>query len=70
AGAGVVALVWGMLAAWGVAEFVLDADFVPAPGQALAIILVGAVLNLIAGLVFAARPLRLRPAGVLRVQAG
>ncbi|MEM6973307.1 MAG: FtsX-like permease family protein [Pseudomonadota bacterium] len=70
AGAGVVALLWGTVAAWGVAEFVLDAEFAPAPGQALAIILGGAVLNLGAGLAFAARPLRLRPAGVLRVQAG
>ncbi|MEL6209320.1 MAG: hypothetical protein AAFR44_03925, partial [Pseudomonadota bacterium] len=34
------------------------------------IVIGGAVLNLVAGLAFAARPLRLRPAGVLRTQAG
>ncbi|MEL6336337.1 MAG: FtsX-like permease family protein [Pseudomonadota bacterium] len=68
--AGVVALIWGSVAAWAVTAFVLDGDFALAPLQALAVILGGALLNLIAGLAFAARPLRLRPAGVLRAEAG
>ncbi|MEM9760777.1 MAG: hypothetical protein AAF933_16170, partial [Pseudomonadota bacterium] len=44
--------------------------FVLAPGAALLIVAGGALLNLLAGLGFAARPLRLRPAGVLRMQEG
>ncbi|MEM6422958.1 MAG: FtsX-like permease family protein, partial [Pseudomonadota bacterium] len=68
--AGVIALIWGAVAAWGVTVFVLDGDFALAPGPALAVVLGGAVLNLAAGLLFAARPLRLRPAGVLRAEAG
>ncbi|MEM8819211.1 MAG: FtsX-like permease family protein [Pseudomonadota bacterium] len=68
--AGFVALLWGSLAAWGVTRFVLDGDFALAPGAALAVVAGGAFLNLLAGLVFAARPLRLRPAGVLRMQEG
>ncbi|MEM6486955.1 MAG: FtsX-like permease family protein [Pseudomonadota bacterium] len=68
--AALVALVWGSAAAWGVTTFVLDGDFALAVGPALVVVAIGAGLNLLAGLVFAARPLRLRPAGVLRVQAG
>ncbi|MEL6264972.1 MAG: FtsX-like permease family protein, partial [Pseudomonadota bacterium] len=68
--AGLVALAWGTIAAWAVAVNVLDTEFWPAPGQAALIVIGGAVLNLVAGLAFAARPLRLRPAGVLRTQAG
>ncbi|MEO0822356.1 MAG: FtsX-like permease family protein, partial [Pseudomonadota bacterium] len=68
--AGFVALLWGSLAAWGVTTAVLDADFALEPVTGLLIVLGGAGLNLAAGLVFAARPLRLRPAGVLRAQEG
>ncbi|MEM8595001.1 MAG: FtsX-like permease family protein [Pseudomonadota bacterium] len=68
--AGLIALAWGSVAAWAVTVFVLDGDFALAPGAALAIVAGGAVLNLAAGLAFAARPLRLRPAGVLRMQEG
>ncbi|MEM7496988.1 MAG: FtsX-like permease family protein [Pseudomonadota bacterium] len=71
AAAGIVALAWGSVAAWGVTRFVLEGDaFVLAPGAALAIVAGGAFLNLLAGIGFAARPLRLRPAGVLRMQEG
>ncbi|MEL6575020.1 MAG: FtsX-like permease family protein [Pseudomonadota bacterium] len=71
AAAGLVALAWGSAAAWAVTRFVLQGDaFVLAPGAALVIVAGGALLNLLAGLGFAARPLRLRPAGVLRMQEG
>jgi len=68
--AGVVALIWGMVAGWAATRFTLEAPFVPQPGAALALVLGGAALNLVAGLAFARRPLRLRPAGVLRQAAG
>ncbi|MCL5775773.1 FtsX-like permease family protein [Limibaculum sp. FT325] len=68
--AGLVALIWGTLAAWAVTHFVLDADFTLRIGPALAVVLGGAALNLLAGLTFSARPLRLRPARVLRMAAG
>jgi putative ABC transport system permease protein len=68
--AGLVALAWGSVAAWAVTTAVLRADFALAPVSALAIVLGGAALNLVAGLAFAARPLKLSPATVLRVQEG
>jgi putative ABC transport system permease protein len=68
--AGVVALVWGLAAAWAATHYVLDGPFVLQPGVALAVVAGGAGLNLLAGLFFAARPLRLRPGQVLRRAAG
>jgi putative ABC transport system permease protein len=68
--AGVVALVWGLAAAWAATRFLLDGPFVLQPGAALSVVAGGAGLNLLAGLFFAARPLRLRPAQVLRRAAG
>ena len=68
--AGVAALLWGLAAAWGATRFVLDGPFVLQPGAALAVVAGGAALNLVAGLFFAARPLRLRPGQVLRRAAG
>ncbi len=68
--AGVVALLWGLIAAWAATRFVLDGPFVFQPGAALAVVAGGAGLNLLAGLLFAAGPLRLRPGQVLRRAAG
>ena len=68
--AGVMALAWGLVAAWGATRFVLDGPFVFQPGAALAVVAGGAALNLLAGLGFAVRPLRLRPGQVLRRAAG
>ncbi|MDT8345192.1 MAG: FtsX-like permease family protein, partial [Thermohalobaculum sp.] len=68
--AGLVALGWGTLAAWAVTFFVLDADFTLRIGPTVAVVTGGAALNLLAGLAFSARPLRLRPARVLRMAAG
>jgi putative ABC transport system permease protein len=68
--AGVVALAWGLVAAWAATRFLLDGPFVLQPGVALMVIAGGASLNLLAGLFFAARPLRMRPGQVLRRAAG
>jgi putative ABC transport system permease protein len=68
--AGAVALIWGLAAAWGATRFLLDGPFVFQPDVAIGIVAAGALLNLLAGLVFVARPLRLRPAQVLRQAAG
>ena len=68
--AGLVALAWGMTAGWAATRFLLEAGFAPAPGTALAVVAGGAGLSLAAGLGFAWRPLRLRPAAVLRQSAG
>jgi len=68
--AGLVALGWGLVAAWAATRFVLHAAFVFDPGAALMVVAAGIGLNLAAGLAFAARPLRLRPGQVLRRAAG
>jgi len=68
--AGVVALVWGLTAAWAATRFLLDGPFVLQPVVALTVVAGGAGLNLLAGMFFAARPLRLRPGQVLRRAAG
>lgn len=68
AAAGIVALVAGSAAGWGVMTFVMDAPFRLAWGSALAIIAGGVLATLLAGLAFAWRPLAARPARVLRAQ--
>ncbi|PRY92706.1 putative ABC transport system permease protein [Hasllibacter halocynthiae] len=68
AAAGAVALVAGCLGAWGVVTFVMQADYSVAWGNALLIVAGGAAMTLLAGLAFAWRPLRARPAGVLRAR--
>ncbi|MEM6548092.1 MAG: FtsX-like permease family protein [Pseudomonadota bacterium] len=67
--AAVVALVWGSLAAWGVTRFLLDADFILRIWPAVWVLLGGMGLSLLTGLVFSLKPLRLRPATVLRQSA-
>jgi putative ABC transport system permease protein len=67
---GVVALLWGLVAAWAATRFLLDGPFVFQPVTALVVVAGGAGLNLVAGLIFSARPLRLRPGQVLRRAAG
>ncbi|MBY8975439.1 FtsX-like permease family protein [Rhodobacteraceae bacterium NNCM2] len=68
--AGLVALIWGSIAAWAVSTYVFDASFVLAPSAALIAVGGGALLNLIASTSFAARALNKRPAHVLRNTAG
>jgi putative ABC transport system permease protein len=66
--AGVVAVVAGGLAGWSVMTFVMDSDYRFEPVSAIGIVLGGVLATLIAGLVFALRPLAARPAQTLRAQ--
>ncbi|MEM8842481.1 MAG: FtsX-like permease family protein, partial [Pseudomonadota bacterium] len=70
AAAGLVALIWGSLAAWAVSHYVFDAAFALSPATALLTVSGGAMLNLAAATGFAARALNQRPAQVLRNTAG
>jgi len=64
--AGVVAVGAGAAAGWGVMVFVMESGFSFDPLSALVIVLGGAFTTLLAGLLFAWRPLSARPAHVLR----
>ncbi len=66
--AGLVAIAAGALAGWGVLRFVMETDYAFEPVSALAIVLGGVLATLLAGLVFAWRPMAARPAQVLRGQ--
>ena len=68
AAAGLVALFAGVVSAWAVMTFVMEGTYVFEPVSAVAIILGGLLATLLAGLVFAWRPLAARPAQVLRSQ--
>lgn len=68
AAAGGVAIVAGGLSGWAVMTFVMESDYRFEPVSALAIVAGGVLATLVAGLLFAARPLAARPAGVLRAQ--
>jgi putative ABC transport system permease protein len=68
AAAGLVAIVFGGLAAWGVITFVMEARFAFEPVSAAAVVVGGALASLLAGLAFALRPLAARPARVLRAR--
>ncbi len=64
--AGLVAIGAGIGAGWAVTTQTLEADFAANVPSAVAIVLGGALLSLLAGLGFARGPLRARPAGILR----
>ncbi|UWQ23014.1 ABC transporter permease [Jannaschia sp. W003] len=66
AAAGIVAILGGALAGWGVMRFVMDAPYAFEPVSATLIVVGGALATLLAGLAFAWRPLAARPAQVLR----
>ena len=66
AAAGVVAVLAGGLAGWGVMHFVMEASYRFEPWSALVIVAGGIGATLLAGLGFALRPLALRPGRVLR----
>ncbi|WP_323037504.1 ABC transporter permease [Pararhodobacter sp.] len=68
AAAGLVAIGAGALAAWAILTQVMDLRYTFEPVSALLIVLGGVVAVLIAGLIFALRPLSARPAGILRAQ--
>lgn len=66
AAAGIVALIAGAVAGWGVMTFVMEAGYTVFWGSALPIVVGGVLATLAAGLAFAWRPLAARPAEVLR----
>jgi putative ABC transport system permease protein len=63
-----VALAAGLLGAWAVMTFVMDGDFDVVWPNALGVILGGVLATLVTGLLFALRPLAVRPARVLRAR--
>jgi putative ABC transport system permease protein len=64
--AGLVAIFAGGLAGWAVMRFVMDTAFTFEPTSAIAIVLGGALVTMLAGLLFALRPLAAAPASILR----
>jgi putative ABC transport system permease protein len=66
AAAGVVAIIAGGIAGWAVLTLVMDTDYVFEPVSAFAIVIGGVLATLVAGLLFAWRPLAARPVQVLR----
>lgn len=66
--AGIFAVSAGTVSAWAIRRFVMESDYTFAPVSALAIILGGAAAALIAGLIFALKPLSERPTRVLRAR--
>ncbi len=64
--AGGVALLAGITGGWAVATFIFDTGFTIIWPSALAIVLAGIAVTTGAGLVFALRPLAVRPARILR----
>lgn len=68
AAAGLVALAAGILGGWAVSRFVFETEFSVIWPSAIAIIAGGLLANMLAGMVFAWRPLAARPAKVLRAR--
>ena len=68
AAAGVVAVIAGGISGWAVMTFVMEANYRFEPVSALGIVAGGILATLLSGLVFALRPLSLRPARTLRAQ--
>ncbi|UUV06429.1 ABC transporter permease [Ruegeria sp. YS9] len=66
AAAGCVALFVGILGGWAVATYIFDTEFTVIWSSAFGIVLAGIGVTLCAGLVFALRPLSVRPARILR----
>jgi putative ABC transport system permease protein len=68
AAAGSVALLGGVIGGWAVSTFVLETDYNIIWSSALGIVGGGVLATLLAGLLFAWRPLAARPARVLRAR--
>jgi putative ABC transport system permease protein len=68
AAAGLVAIIAGAIAGWAVMVLVMESDFAFEPVSAIVIVLAGAGASMVAGLLFAVRPLAARPAQVLRAR--
>ena len=68
AAAGLVAVVAGGIVGWAVMTFVMDSTYRFEPVSAIGIVFGGVLATLVAGLLFALRPLSARPAQTLRAQ--
>lgn len=68
AGSGGVALLAGISGAWAVNSFVFETSYVVIWTNALAVISGGIATTLLAGMIFAWRPLAARPARILRAR--
>ena len=68
AAAGIVAICAGGLAGWAIMTFVMEADFAFEPVSAILIVAGGALASMIAGLLFAIRPLAASPSRILRAK--
>ncbi|VDC25222.1 ABC transporter permease [Pseudogemmobacter humi] len=68
AAAGAVAVFAGTVSGWAVMRFVMESPYRFEPVPALGIVLGGVAATLLAGLVFAGRSLRVKPARLLRSQ--
>ena len=68
AAAGAVALGAGLAGGWAISHFVMQTGFKVIWGSALAIVLGGMAVTVLAGLAFAMGPLRARPARILRAR--
>ena len=66
--AGLVALAAGIAGGWAVSTYIMEAEYTPIWSNALAIVAGGTLTSLIAGLLFALRPLGAKPARVLRAR--
>lgn len=66
--AGLVALAAGIAGGWAVSTYIMETDFTPIWSSASAIILGGMAATMVAGLLFALRPLAAKPAHVLRAK--
>lgn len=66
--AGLVAVFAAAVSGWAIMTYVMDVDFIFNLSSAILIITGGAAASLIAGLLFALRPLSARPAQVLRAR--
>ncbi|MCI5112486.1 MAG: FtsX-like permease family protein [Marivita sp.] len=67
-GAGLVALGAGILGSWAVTTFIMDSSFAVVWPSAFGVVVGGILATLLAGLIFAWRPLAARPAQVLRAR--
>jgi len=68
AAAGLIAVILGGIGGWAVVTFVLQSPFTPAIWSSLALVAGGALLSLVAGLIFASRSLGAPAARVLRAR--
>ncbi|QQA43741.1 ABC transporter permease [Pelagovum pacificum] len=66
--AGLVALAAGIAGGWAVCHFIMETSFSVVWPSAIAVIVGGVLATLLAGLLFALRPLAARPARVLRAR--